>query len=72
MKKTLQLTLFFIFFSGLTLLAQAPPTPPSNASDGGNGPVGGNAPVGSGMVIMLALGAVYAGWKKYDECKHAD
>jgi len=71
MKKTLQLTLFFLFFSGLTLFAQAPPTPPSNAGDGG-GPVGGNAPVGSGMVIMLALGAVYAGWKRFEERKQAD
>ncbi len=69
MKKTIQLTLFFLLFSGLTLLAQAPPTPPSNASNGGNGPVGGNAPIGSGMVIMLALGAAYAGWKKYEEVR---
>jgi len=66
MKKSLQLTLFFLLFSGLTLLAQAPPTPPSNASDGGNGPVGGNAPIGSGMTLMLVLGAAWAGKKHYE------
>jgi hypothetical protein len=68
MKKTIQLTMFLVFFSGLTLLAQAPPNPPGNAGSGG-GPVGGNAPIGSGMVIMLAMGAAYAGWKKYEEVK---
>ncbi len=68
MKKTLQLTMFLVFFSGLTLLAQAPPNPPGNAGSGG-GPVGGNAPIGSGMVIMLAMGAAYAGWKKYEEVR---
>lgn len=70
MKKTLQLTLFFLLFSGLTLVAQEPPTPPSNASDGGNGPVGGNAPIGSGLAIMLALGAVYGGKKIITFIKH--
>ncbi|KAF0202563.1 MAG: hypothetical protein FD170_1737 [Bacteroidetes bacterium] len=69
MKKTVQLTLFFLFFSGLTLLAQAPPTPPSNAGDGG-GPVGGNAPVGSGVAIMLVLGAAYGGKKFHTFTKH--
>ena len=68
MKKTIQLTMFLVFFSGLTLLAQAPPNPPGNAGSGG-GPVGGNAPIGSGMVVMLALGAAYAGWKKYEEVR---
>jgi hypothetical protein len=68
MKKTIQLTMFLVFFSGLTLLAQAPPNPPGNAGSGG-GPVGGNAPIGSGMVIMLAMGAAYAGWKKYEEVR---
>ena len=68
MKKTIQLTMFLVFFSGLTLLAQAPPNPPGDAGSGG-GPVGGNAPVGSGMVVMLALGAAYAGWKKYEEVR---
>ena len=68
MKKKLQLTLFFLFFTGLTLFAQAPPNPPSDAGSGG-GPVGGNAPTGSGMLIMLALGAAYAGWKKHEEVR---
>ena len=68
MKKTIQLTMFLVFFSALTLLAQAPPNPPGDAGSGG-GPVGGNAPVGSGMVVMLALGAAYAGWKKYEEVR---
>ena len=68
MKKTIQLTMFLVFFSGLTLLAQAPPNPPGNAGSGG-GPVGGNAPIGSGMVVMLAMGVAYAGWKKYEEVR---
>ena len=69
MKKKLQLALFFVLFSGLTLFAQAPPNPPSNANSGGGGPVGGNAPIGSGMLIMLALGAAYAGWKNQEEVR---
>ncbi len=66
MKKTIQLTMFLVFFSGLSLLAQAPPNPPGNAGTGG-GPVGGNAPVGSGMVVMLIMGAAWAGRKVYKD-----
>lgn len=69
MKKKFQLALFFVLFTGLTLFAQAPPNPPSNANSGGGGPVGGNAPTGSGMLIMLAMGAAYAGWKKHEEVR---
>ncbi len=65
MKKKLQLTIIFLFFSTVTLFAQ--PNPPSNPSNGANGPVGGtsggNTPVGSGLVIMLVMGAAYAGIK---------
>lgn len=67
MKKQI-LVIGFLMLSCLFALAQAPPTPPSNANSGG-GPVGGNAPVGSGMAIMLFMGAAYAGWKKYEEVR---
>ena len=33
----------------------------------GNSPPGGNAPIGSGVAIMLALGAAWAGKKVYEE-----
>lgn len=65
MKKRFKLTFLFLFLTAVSLFAQAPPTPPSNAGSGG-GPVGGNAPVGSGLAIMLALGVAYAGWKKLE------
>jgi hypothetical protein len=69
MKKTI------ITLSAVILLALAPaavifaqPNPGQNSGSTpvGGGPIGGNAPIGSGMVIMLALGAAYAGKKAYD------
>ncbi len=46
------------------LYAQTPPPPNgngSNPSENGNTPVGGGAPIGSGLAILFALGAAYAG-----------
>lgn len=66
MKKILTFTAILII-SGFTLFAQAPPTPPSSANEGGDGPVGGGgAPIGSGIAILLALGAGYGSKKIYN------
>jgi hypothetical protein len=72
MKK--QIILFVIMvFGGLALMAQAPPTPPSSANQGGTGPVGGGgAPIGSGMVLLIAMAAGYGGKKVYQARKKLD
>ena len=56
----------FLMISGLALIAQAPPAPPSSANQGGTGPVGGGAPIGSGIVLLITLAAGYGGKKVYD------
>ena len=57
-----------LMISGFSLLAQAPPVPPSSANNGGtSGPVGGGgAPIGSGIVLLISLAAGYGGKKLYD------
>ena len=67
MKKILAITAI-LMIGGLSLLAQAPPVPPSSANNGGtNGPVGGGgAPIGSGLVLLITLAAGYGGKKVYD------
>ena len=71
--KTTIFLVFFLIISSLAVFAQAPPTPPSNASNGGaNGPVGGNAPIGSGITIMLAMGAAWAGRKAYYQIRNEE
>jgi hypothetical protein len=66
MKKFIILSVF-LMISGLALMAQAPPAPPSSANEGGQGPVGGGgAPIGSGMVLLIALAAGYGGKKVYN------
>lgn len=66
--KTIKLACVLLFITGmsLTAFADAPPPPPGDPSQGGNGPVGGGAPVGSGIVLLLTLGAFYGGKKVYD------
>jgi hypothetical protein len=65
MKKILAITAI-LTISGFALLAQAPPTPPTNAGTGG-GPVGGGgAPIGSGIVLLIAMAAGYGGKKVFD------
>jgi hypothetical protein len=69
MKKILVLSIV-LMISGFSLLAQAPPVPPSSANNGGsNGPVGGGAPIGSGVVLLIAMAAGYGGKKVYDARK---
>ena len=65
MKKILMISIV-LMLSGFSLLAQAPPSPPVNANEGG-GPVGGGgAPIGSGIVLLIALAAGYGGKKVFE------
>ncbi len=65
--KKLMILLVYLTISSFALLAQAPPTPPSGANQGGTGPVGGGgAPIGSGLVLLIAMAAGYGGKKVYD------
>jgi hypothetical protein len=73
MKKIIKQVSMLLLFAALTLsatplLAQGPPPPPpsGHGATGNQPPTGGNAPIGSGMVILLAMGAAYAGKKVYD------
>lgn len=65
MKKLMVLSIL-LMISGLSIMAQAPPTPPVNANEGGGGPVGGGAPIGSGLVLLITLAMGYGGKKVYD------
>ncbi|KAF0200170.1 MAG: hypothetical protein FD170_3723 [Bacteroidetes bacterium] len=71
MKKSLRLLPVLMMFIGLMwtleVNAQGPPPPPpdGHGATGNQPPTGGNAPIGSGMAILLALGAAYAGKKAY-------
>ena len=61
-----------LMISGLAIMAQAPPTPPVNANEGGGGPVGGGgAPIGSGIILLISLAAGYGGKKVFDKDKVA-
>lgn len=63
-------TLLFFIMDGVMANGYAqgtPPPPPGGHGQTGNTPPGGNAPIGSGVAIMLALGAAWAGKKVYDE-----
>ena len=53
-----------IFMSNV--FADAPPDPGGGGPGTGDLPVGGGAPIGGGLIIMLALGAVYGGKKTFD------
>lgn len=72
MKK--RLLILAIVFTGLTLSVSAQPRPENN-SDGSEvtgppiGGAGGSAPIGGGLVMMLAMGAAYAGKKIYNAYK---
>lgn len=55
-----------------TLWSVAQPNPGGNSGGEGTAgdPIGGDAPIGSGVMIMLAMGAAWAGKKTYDAHKH--
>jgi len=66
MKKLIITSIFIL--AGLLNYAQ--PTPPGggyNHGAGGNQPAGGGAPVDGGLSILLAMGAIYAASKVYQE-----
>jgi len=72
MKKSLRLLPVMLMIAGLMFTAevkaQGPPPPPpdGHGATSNQPPTGGNAPIGSGMAILLAMGAAYAGKKAYD------
>ena len=69
MKKILMISIV-LMISGISLLAQAPPAPPSSANQGGTGPVGGGgAPIGSGVVLLIVMAAGYGGKNVFDARK---
>ena len=49
--------------------AADPPGPPPEGSGYDLGGPGGSAPIGSGLFIMIAMGAAWAGKKTYDARK---
>lgn len=54
---------------GSGIMAQTnPPTPPQHGSEIDQ-PSGGGAPIGGGTLILLGLGALYAGKKVYNAKK---
>ena len=64
--------LSFLLLPALAVLASPPlDFPPDPGGDPGPGgtPVGG-APIGDGLIVLLALGAAYGGWKLYRIKKH--
>ncbi len=68
--KRIIVLLAFIVLGNLTLIAQAPPSPPSTGNNSGSngfvgGSEGGSAPIGNGTFILMALAAIYAGRKVY-------
>lgn len=55
-----------VVFPVTTLVAQngaPPPPPPTHGSNSNHTPASGGAPLGSGTLLLLALGAVYGGYK---------
>lgn len=59
MKKKILLIMVTWAISTL-ILAQAPPAPPSNPTQGGNGPVGGSAPLDGGITLLVLMGVAYS------------
>jgi hypothetical protein len=72
MKKSLRLLPVMLMIAGLMftaeVTAQGPPPPPpdGHGATSNQPPTGGNAPIGSGLAILLAMGAAYAGKKAYE------
>lgn len=71
--KILALSLTLGFILGLSNISIPQPPPPSGHGYDGNPTPGGTAPVGSGLVIMIAAGAMYGSkkmfhaWKRLEE-----
>ena len=72
--KKLIILLSVILFTGIYSInvnagtpQQAPPPPPDHGSTGNQGP--SDAPIGGGLLILLGLGGMYAGFKFYQKKK---
>lgn len=69
MKKKIILIAAFLTLGVVTLLAQGPPDPSSDASESGtygpvgNGGSGGGAPIGSGTLLLIGLAGLYGSKK---------
>jgi hypothetical protein len=70
-RKIHKLLLMLSIIIAPTLWSVAQPNPSGNSNGDGVGgdPIGGGAPIGSGVMIMLAMGAAWAGKKTYDARK---
>lgn len=68
--KAIRISILFILM-GLSYSSIGQPPPPPGGSSGGGGGTGGTsgqrngAPIGGGLLILLSLGATYAGYKVY-------
>jgi len=74
-RQYLRFLLIVLTISGGSLLAQpggGPGLPPSEGDPSSPPTGGGGAPIGSGVGILLALGAAYAGRKVYRLYKNND
>ena len=71
-RKLYKILLMFSIIIAPTLWGVAQPNPGAGSDgEGVDGPpIGGGAPIGSGVMIMLAMGAAWAGKKTYDARKH--
>ena len=62
------LLLLLLLITGIShqLQAQGPPLPPASGHGStGNEPEGGNAPIEGGIILLLAMGVAWGGWKAY-------
>jgi hypothetical protein len=69
MKKFIQIISVLVIFLMLSIhlnaqVKEAPDYPPGGPS-GNDGTIGEGAPIGSGLIILISLGAAYAGRKIY-------
>jgi hypothetical protein len=54
-----------LFFSASVFAGDPPPVGGDPTTDPGAAPIGGSAPIGSGLVIIIGMGAAYAGKKTF-------
>lgn len=66
--KILFVSVIVLFFS-IGLMGQGPPNPPGDHGSSTDESAGGGAPIGGGTLVLLGLGALYAGKKVYEMTK---
>lgn len=59
------LTTFFFMLSFVVMADTGPGDPGNDPISGGDEPIGGGAPIGGGTLILIGLGAAYAGKKVF-------